>query len=719
MLSSLFDRLAKDALAHFHRRLLVVSGSRDWCYQQVKQLESIQGVIWIGNDYSGPAKSVGSRQVHRLLGQTVEHLIFDAWSGFNPDSFGQAVGLLQGGGVFILLCPELDEWGHLDDPEYRSLVPHPLPSSAAGRRFINRLCLLLEDDAYTVLYREKEELSGVEIELPEQSDRNTLIDEEVVYPHKTKDQQLSVELILRQFRRGRRPVVITADRGRGKSVALGIAAAQLSGLDFTDILVTAPEYASAEEAFLMAHQLLPDYEYSLGRLSKGDHHIRFIEPELACLETGEGKVLFVDEAAAIPVPILRKCLENFPRIAFASTIHGYEGNGQGFAIRFRQILQEITPNWKSIHLKQPIRWKENDPLETLVFDLLLLNARAASIEALKGESDQYSPEIVKLDRDQLSEDYETLNQLFGLLVLAHYRTSPGDLRILLDSPGLHIWILRINGQVAGAVMVSEEGPLDAELVDDIWSGKRRPRGHLLPQTLVAQEGVKKAAPLKAGRVIRIAVHPHLHGKGLGSQLLQSVEAYSREQGWDYIGSSFAVNAALVKFWQQNNWQTLRLGSSQDSVSGSYAALVIQPISAEAVQLAMLLKARFTEQFHYRLGDDLNSLDIAVVCNLLSKGANEYEITEHEYADLIAFTQHNRSYESCSLSINKFLSSFLSVVDAVQLEHLLQNEEVILLLRKSFQKFGWQELGQEGLGRKGLIRQLRSALSLLLELYQDY
>lgn len=717
MLPALIERLQQDAFAHDHRRILVLSGSQAWCYDQV--LPYLQkDAVWVG--LHGPAgyESYPNQQTHKLLGRTISQLVYDAWSGFNPNSFGQVTGTLTGGGVLFFLCPDLDEWAEFDDPEYLNLVAFPFTTQDAGRRFISRAALLLEDDAYTLIYREKAELSGVEFELPDIVDSSDEVSDEIVLPCKTQDQQLAVELVLKQFRRGRRPVVLTADRGRGKSVALGIAAAQLSGLDCTDILITAPDYASAEQAFLMAHQLLPDYEYGPGKLIKGKHSIRFVEPELACNGSGEGKVLFVDEAAAIPVPVLRQCLEHFPRVAFASTVHGYEGNGQGFSIRFRQVLQDLTPNWKSIHLKQPIRWKENDPLEALVFDLLLLNAEAASIDE-KIEYEQLSISIVKLDRDQLSEDYETLNQLFGLLVLAHYRTSPGDLRILLDSPGLHIWVLRIGGQVAGALLVAEEGPLDADLVDDIWSGKRRPRGHLLPQTLVAQEGVKKAASLKAGRVIRIAVHPHLHGKGLGSQLLQSVETYAKAQCWDYLGSSYAVNANLVKFWQQNHWETLRLGSSKDSVSGSYAALVMKPISEKAVQLAAELKVRFKEQLNYRLGDDLQSLDIEVVCGLLTKRDRSNELAEHERADLMAFMQHNRSYESCSLSINKFLRCFLSVVERRQFIELLENKEVVLLLKKSLQQYRWQDLGQDGLGRKGLMRQLRNALSLLVKLYQAH
>lgn len=44
--------------------------------------------------------------------------------------------------------------------------------------------------------------------------------------------------------------------------------------------------------------------------------------------------LIVDEAAAIPGPLLRQLVTRFPRTLLTTTVQGYEGTGRGFLLKF-------------------------------------------------------------------------------------------------------------------------------------------------------------------------------------------------------------------------------------------------------------------------------------------------------------------------------------------------------------------------------------------------
>ena len=225
----------------------------------------------------------------------------------------------------------------------------------------------------------------------------------------------------------KRPLVLTADRGRGKSAALGLAAASLLAERNIKIVVTAPSYLASQTVFqhVAAQFGLPFSNQKQLEVGKGS--IEFIAPDALLSELPSADVVLVDEAAAIPAPILQSLLQTFNRLVFSSTIHGYEGTGRGFAVKFRQQLDSIMPQWRGVEMKQAIRWADNDPLEQWVFNALLLDAEIATI-GLDVANAQYE----YLDKVQLLRSPSLLSSLFGLLINAHYQTSPADLVNLLD-----------------------------------------------------------------------------------------------------------------------------------------------------------------------------------------------------------------------------------------------------------------------------------------------
>ena len=84
--------------------------------------------------------------------------------------------------------------------------------------------------------------------------------------------------------------------------------------------------------------------------------------------------------------------------------------------------------------------------------------------------------------------------VYELLCAAHYRTSPLDLRRMMDAPGQHFAVAQAGAEIAGALWLVEEGGLPPELSRAVWAGFRRPRGNLVAQSLAAHGGSPLAAP---------------------------------------------------------------------------------------------------------------------------------------------------------------------------------------------------------------------------------
>lgn len=482
-----------------------------------------------------------AKKARILLGQETDVIVFDAHSGFDVNAFAAASGTLRGGGTLFLLTPPLNVWAAFPDPDYRRFIPYPYqPADVEGRflrRFVGLLACRSDFSPATADLGLKPDLQADAV--------ITILQTEV-------------------------PVVLTADRGRGKSAALGMAASLLIA-EGQRVVLTAPARATVEAVFKHA-----------------ENPPVFFAPDDLLQTLPDADVLMVDEAAAIPVPLLLTMLKQYPRCVFSTTLHGYEGSGRGFALRFQKQLEIHAPGWKSIRLYQPIRWAENDPLEHFINRALLLDVDIAPCPPCGGSS-----EYRLLDRDELVQNEFLLRQLFGLLVTAHYQTRPSDLRQMLDAPDISIHVLEQSGEILAVALLSREGGLDAELVAAIHAGKRRPHGHPVPQTLTFHAGIAGAAQLICERVMRIAVHPRLQGQGLGSQLLEYLVKYAERSGADYIGVSYAMTPELLSFWERAGFVLMRVGHRRDTASGSYSAVQIRGLTAAGKALANQFTVQFT------------------------------------------------------------------------------------------------------------------------------
>jgi tRNA(Met) cytidine acetyltransferase len=105
--------------------------------------------------------------------------------------------------------------------------------------------------------------------------------------------------------------------------------------------------------------------------------------------------------------------------------------------------------------------------------------------------------------------------VYELLCAAHYRTSPLDLRRMMDAPGQHFAVADAGADIAGALWLVDEGGLSPELSRAVWAGSVV-RGNLVAQSLAAHGGTPLAATLKADGLAALRFIPVVSGKALVS-----------------------------------------------------------------------------------------------------------------------------------------------------------------------------------------------------------
>ena len=522
------------------RRLAVISGDPAWCLDRAAEWRETFFGDWIELSpaplFSASAeKSVLHKQpgaVRTLLGREFRHALFDARQGFHAEAFAALAGTLTAGSWLLLLVPPWEQWSQ--QPDTDSLrwadVAEPIPTP----HFVRHLQQLILADDQVLLARQHQPCR-----LPAQPD----------WPQwhcQAPQQQQAILDQLMTLPSG--VAVLTAARGRGKSALAGMLARQHG-----HCLVTAPAKASIEVLATFAGE-----------------QFHFMAPDaLLALETPPpADWLIVDEAAAIPAPLLQALVSRYPRVLLTTTVQGYEGSGRGFILKFCAGLTGVH----YFTLDEPLRWSRFDPLEQWLNQALLFDdATTAAPDA------PVTPKRVE------RQDFSTLAAAYRLLTSAHYRTSPLDLRRLLDAPGMELWRAGEAPALQGALWLVEEGGLEPDLAQAVWAGTRRPRGNLVAQSLAAHAGLAEAATLRSLRISRIAVAAESRRRGTGQQLVAAAARAAADH--DYLSVSFGYTESLWSFWRACGFTLVRMGSQREASSGCYAAMAILPCSAAGRALA--------------------------------------------------------------------------------------------------------------------------------------
>ncbi|XP_060530901.1 RNA cytidine acetyltransferase isoform X2 [Cylas formicarius] len=538
-------------------------------------------------------------ETHKILGNTYGMCVLQDFEALTPNLLARTVETVEGGGIIILLLKSVTSLKQLytmsmDVHQRFRTEAHQNVVCRFNERFLLSLasckrCLVL-DDQLAVLPISSHNLHVTPVEPSQKATTNeselTELKEQLrdtqpvgslINCCKTLDQASAllkfVEAISEKTLRS--TVSLTASRGRGKSAALGLAVAAAVSFGYSNIFVTSPSPENLNTFFEfvfkgfdaleyqehldygLVQSTNPEFNKSIVRVNIFRDHrqtIQYIHPTDAH-RLAQAELLVIDEAAAIPLPYVKKMLG--PYLVFlASTINGYEGTGRSLSLKLLQQLRvqavpagtnantvdkkstaaAIGRTLHEVTLDESIRYKPGDEVEAWLTKLLCLDSTSVA-PILSGCPPPDGCDLYYINRDTLfcyhKASEEFLQRLVALYVASHYKNSPNDLQMMSDAPAHHLFCLlgpvdpnrKTLPEVLVFIQVCLEGEISKGSIEEGFARGKRAAGDLIPWTIGQQYQDVDFPKLAGARIVRIATHPDYQGMGYGARALTLLKQY--------------------------------------------------------------------------------------------------------------------------------------------------------------------------------------------------
>ncbi|KAI3405975.2 NAT10 [Candida oxycetoniae] len=572
------------------------------------------------------------KETDKILGNTYGMCILQDFEAMTPNLLARTIETVEGGGLVVILLKSMTSLKQLYTmsmdihARYRTEAHNDVVARFNERFLLSlgscKTCLVVDDELNVLPIsggkhvkrlppRDDDELTPKAQELKEL--KESLVDVQpagaLVGLTRTINQAQAVltfiDVITEKTLRS--TVTLTAGRGRGKSAALGIAIAAAVSQNYSNIFVTSPSPENLKTLFEfilkgfdalgytehMDYDIIqstnPSFNKAIVRVDiKREHRqtIQYISPNDNYV-LGQAELLIIDEAAAIPLPIVKKLMG--PYLVFmASTINGYEGTGRSLSLKLIQQLRTqqqqqsvtaagteivsrdkksvedtsgpLTRNLKEVVLDEPIRYAPGDPVESWLNKLLCLDVSLSKNAkfATKGTPHPSQCNLFYVNRDTLFSYHPVseafLQKMMALYVSSHYKNSPNDLQLMSDAPAHQLFVLlppieegdnRIPDPLC-VVQLALEGEISKESVRKSLSRGQRAGGDLIPWLISQQFQDEEFASLSGARVVRIATNPEYSSMGYGTRAMQLLIDYYSGKFTDVSESSELKDHTLTR-----------------------------------------------------------------------------------------------------------------------------------------------------------------------------
>ncbi len=645
-----------------------------------------------------------------IMGKTYDHAVISLYRSIEPDTIGRVVETVRGGGYVIFLGNKPQDLANKPGEFHKEFIlTYPYTEKDIEPLFVKRLIRkFFEHDAIEIRVDGK---LMKRLSLPKEKPKREKprIPRDIVFPREiyekaiTQDQIEALKALEFLYERGnKRSVVVIANRGRGKSAVLGLALAAIAKryagkgyLGRLFIPVIAPSIENVNTLLEFSKLGLEALGFRVksyrDSIKARGIIISYIPPSEAVriIKDQKAWIAFVDEAAGIPTWLLEKITELVDNIAFASTLHGYEGAGRGFSLRFLKRLKQMAET-KIIRMEEPIRYPRGDPIERFLYDALVLDAEPVDKKLV----DLSEMHFVELDKRRLflSKDERLLREFVGIYIYAHYRNRPKDLMILGDSPHHRAFaVMDKNNHIVAALQIAVEGGFDRKMAEEMYKGNE-PRGHMIPQRIVDHYRTIEFPQLKGFRIVRIAVHPELQGRGIGSFALEELSKRASQEALDRLGAGFGGTTELLRFRGKNGFVPLHVSPVKQESSGEYSVIVLKPISERAKKFLSLFYREFRLRFltrlrhvHYDMDTDLARLMLKAPIYIGEERLPNLSYIQRKR--LAAYARSRLSFETACDAIEEIAKTYF--LDESKEKPQLRSDWEKLFIVRIFQSRSWK------------------------------
>ncbi len=357
-----------------YRGLAVILGPPDRVYETLSRVHASRPLLvyWPGRGIDAARRhlhgwdTVYVGHLEERLGEEHDVVVVDSYEGLQANTLAAAAEMVVGGGVLVLAG---ESWRSFSAPGSEARFYKRLKKLVEGMS-VNRLILDLAGGSVSRSRVEKgpsKWWSGVRgsERLPGWLSRLLCCDDQARVV-------TEAERLVSEYEAG--VLLVTGDRGRGKSAAVGLALSHLiARRRVGDVVVTSLSQRNVQTLFRWLARGLraagirfkawgPGQVYH--GVKGGWFRVRFLEAWRA----EPAPLVVVEEAAAVGPARVKRLAGRTRNLIAVTTVHGYEGSGRYWL----RVLIHQLPSPRVVELKTPVRFAPGDPLENLLYKLLLL-----------------------------------------------------------------------------------------------------------------------------------------------------------------------------------------------------------------------------------------------------------------------------------------------------------------------------------------------------------